>query len=371
MSLMKRLIIGMSITMVSLLLLVGAAWGWASVTAHAELRRTVEAHRIEIPAPWPLTEVEVAELRSDARDRLLVARAAQAMPALDADVDTSPDESLAASDAEMVPDFSDEELEIDLDAVALERALERGRYLIAARFPCAECHGHDFGGGVLLDDPVVGGFFGPNLTTGQGSAVADYTMADWDRIIRHGVKPDGRVSMMPSVDFFGMSDQELSDIVTTLRSMPPVDRQAPPTRLGPLGTALIATGAFTFSADEHEDHDAPHKLVPPPPDDPVVYGGHVAQACVGCHQRSFVGGPVVGAPPDWPAAANLTPHEEGLAGWSFEDFDRAMTAGIRPDGQEIRTPMKEVAPMAQAMTEIDRRAMYAYFMSLEPQPTGR
>ena len=44
----------------------------------------------------------------------------------------------------------------------------------------------------LLEDAFpLGRFLGPNLTTGQGSRTLDYEPADWDRIVRHGVLPDG------------------------------------------------------------------------------------------------------------------------------------------------------------------------------------
>lgn len=371
MSRQKQVIIAAAVVVGVVVLGLGAAWGWVTTTASAELGRAVEVHEVELAVPWPLSEEDVVELRAQARDRLLQARAELSPVDLEpADRDSAEDQEQGLSDADTAPDLTDEELGLDLEAVALERALGRGRYLIKARYPCGECHGHDLGGGTMVDDPMVGGFFGPNLTGGQGSVVADYTTADWDRILRHGVKADGRVAMMPSVDFFAMSDRELSDIIATIRTMPAVDREAEPLRLGPLGSVLIATGAFVFSADQHPDHHAAHVAAPPPAEDTLAYGGHIAQACAGCHQTSFTGGPVVGAPPDWPEASNLTPHSEGLEGWTFEDFDRAMLQGLRPGGDPLRPPMSEVSSMAREMTEVDRRAMYAYFMSLQPKPTG-
>jgi len=342
----KRIIVGMSIAAAVLLVAVGAAWAWATWTAQAALARVVDAHRVEVPVPWPLTPDEGAT----------------------ADAGLPPD---MLSDADPTPDFTDAELGLDVQAIARERAVERGHYLLKARYPCGECHGEDFGGGVMIDDPMVGVMEGPNLTGGEGGVTSTYTVADWDRAIRHGLKPDGRVSMMPSVDFFAMSDRELSDIVAVITSMPAVDRTSRPVSLGPLGSVLVATGAFVMSADRLESHDSAHVAEPPSPKDIVAYGGHIAQPCSGCHGSSFVGGPVVGAPPDWPAASNLTPHAEGIAGWSYDDFARAMLEGIGGDGQPLRPPMSEMSKMAREMSEEDLRAIYTYFMSLEPQPTGR
>jgi mono/diheme cytochrome c family protein len=46
----------------------------------------------------------------------------------------------------------------------------RGKQSIRSRLGCAACHGPDFGGHALVDDPVVGRWIAPNITTGQGAA---------------------------------------------------------------------------------------------------------------------------------------------------------------------------------------------------------
>ena len=109
---------------------------------------------------------------------------------------------------------------------ARSQALDRGRHLVESRYGCGECHGSAFGGGVMIDDPTIGRLLGPNLTTGKGSVTAGFQPADWDRIVRHGVKPNGKPALMPSEDFRQMSDQELSDIIVFIRSQPSVDSTA-------------------------------------------------------------------------------------------------------------------------------------------------
>jgi hypothetical protein len=56
-----------------------------------------------------------------------------------------------------------------LQAAARTRALERGDHLLSARYPCRACHGQNFGGGVMVDDAMLGHFLAPNLTTGKDS----------------------------------------------------------------------------------------------------------------------------------------------------------------------------------------------------------
>jgi mono/diheme cytochrome c family protein len=248
--------------------------------------------------------------------------------------------------------------------LAAQQALERGRHLVEARYGCTECHGRDFSGGVMVDDPMSGRLLGPNITGGKGSRVLGYAPRDWDRIVRHGVRPDGRPGAMPAEDFQRMSDQELSDIVFFVQSQPPVDNEVPRVRLGPLGKVLLATRALPLSADLIESHDAPHRATPPPAEVSVEFGRHLAGVCVGCHRQDLAGGPIVGGDPSWVPARNLTPHATGLAGWSFEQFVTAMREARRPDGTTIGTPMTAIVPYAQQMTETEIRALWTYLQAL-------
>jgi mono/diheme cytochrome c family protein len=285
------------------------------------LTRTFETHRVDFPIPFPL----------------------------------SPDELLALG---VVDDPG--------NATALQLARERGEHLIHARYACVDCHGADLSGGVMIDAFPIGTLLGPNLTSGAGGKTANYSAADWDRAVRHGVLPDGRPSMMPAGDFLLMTDQELSDIVAYIQSLPAVDNEVPPLSFGPLGRILIATGQLEPAAGTIEDHNAPHARVPPPAEVSVEFGRHLAGTCTGCHGVNLAGGPITGGDPSWPPARNLTPHADGLAGWGYDDFLRALRDSVRPDGTALLAPMTFVAPAAQAMTDTELRALWAYLQSLPP-----
>lgn len=337
---------------------IGGFYGWAVMTANAAVDVTYETHRVDFPIPFPLTEAEKDELRAQK-----LAEAAAAAPPADGAAPATPN---AATDAADAPP-PDALAGVDLDALARERAVARGKHLVESRYACTECHGADFGGGVMVDDPAVGRFLGPNLTTGKGSKTLEYTAADWDRIVRHGVKPDGRGGPMPSKDFFAMSDRELSDIVSYIRSMPPVDAEVEAWSFGPLGNVLMATGQIEISAAVHPDHQADHLVEPPPPAPDVAFGAHITQACVGCHRMDFSGGPIVGGPPDWPPASNLTTAVKGM---SYDQFKTLMTTGARADGTHVRTPMDGIPKLAKNMTETEMQAMFAYLQSLPEKPTA-
>jgi len=305
-----------------LVVLLGAGgYLWASASSNRILSATYESHTVDFPIPFPLLEAEVAELG-------------------------------------IAPE--------GLERVARERAVERGRHLVGARYACSECHGTNLGGGVMVDAFPIGTLLGPNLTAGPGSRVIGYTPADWDRAVRHGILPDGRPSAMPSEDFRLMSDQELSDIIAFINAQAPVDNTVPAPSLGPLGKVLIATGAMPLSVNRIGVHDSPHLVVPPPAEPSIEFGEHLAATCTGCHGENLAGGPIVGGDPSWPAARNLTPHPAALGPWTYEQFVAALKQGVRPDGSSILAPMTLIMPYAQRMTEVELQAMWAYIQSLPP-----
>lgn len=335
---------------------VGAAVGvyiWASSAAASRLAQTYEVPATDFPVPFPLTAGEIEALHAE---RKVAASEA------------APDGKAAQGEG---PEPSGAPLEgIDLEGLALERAVARGKHLVMARYSCVECHGENFGGGVMVDDPAIGTLLGPNITAGKGGKVAGYSVADWSQVVRHGVAPDGHPLVMPSEDYQMMSDQELSDIIAYIASLPTVDNEVAPIALGPLGTLLLAAGQLPLSADTIADHNKRHAKYPPEEAVSEEFGKHLSGICIGCHRAGFEGGPIAAGPPDWAPATNLTPHETGLKGWSYDDFAAAMTAGVRPDGTKLKMPMTLIAPYAQRMREVELKALWMYLQSLPPQPTG-
>lgn len=153
-------------------------------------------------------------------------------------------------------DIAVEPISIPSDATNLEE----GRRLTVIRgCGAGDCHTSDFGGGVLLDDPLIGHIYPPNLTSGAGSATAGYSIEDWVRSVRHGVDPDGKALLiMPSSKYAGLSDEELGLIVAYIQSLPPIDHIQPESQLGPLGRVLLLTdqAPLPVLSTEVIDHDA-------------------------------------------------------------------------------------------------------------------
>jgi cytochrome c553 len=248
----------------------------------------------------------------------------------------------------------------DLQALALERAVERGRHYVATRAACAQCHGSDFAGKVMIDNPIMGRWAAPNIT--RGGVTKSYKGRDWVMIVRHGIKHDGTAASMPSRDYTWFSDQEISDIAAYISSLPPVERVAPTTVFGPVFSLLIAKGDIPVSA-EVIDHLKPRPKYPPAIAPTVELGEHLAAICTGCHSSNFAGGPIAGGDPSWPPARNITFHPTGIATWKLADFKTALRKGTRPDGSKIVEPM----PIAYTSKLLDAE-IEALYLFLKAQP---
>lgn len=99
--------------------------------------------------------------------------------------------------------------------------------------------------------------------------------------------------------------------------------------------------------------------------------GAVLAGLAGCHAchtsdgADFAGGHPVETPFGTFYGSNLTP--TGLAGWTFEDFERAMRTGRSPEGHAYwpAFPYEDF----QLMTESDLRDLWAFLQTVEPDPT--
>lgn len=240
-------------------------------------------------------------------------------------------------------------------------SIAEGGRLVTIR-GCNGCHTPDFGGGIFIDDPALGSIYASNLTSGAGSATAQFTIEDWDRAIRHGVKPDGKgVMVMPSNEFSVLSDEQLGQVVAYLQTVPPVDRENPKPKLGLLGRVLFVAGQLPLLPAAGIDQTATHPASIPPTAS-VEYGAYLATTCKGCHYPNMAGGP--SQEPGGAPAANLTPAGP-LATWTLDDFRTVLRSGVTPQGVEIN-PEAMPWPAFQHMTDVEIEAVWLYLNSLPP-----
>jgi mono/diheme cytochrome c family protein len=247
--------------------------------------------------------------------------------------------------------------------------IARGEHLTQHIAVCVDCHGEDFGGGIVIDDPAIGRVVAPNLTTGQegfGSVLSDEDIA---RILRTGVLPDGKsLWVMPVEDYVNMSQSDLESVIAYIRSLPPVDSNLGKTTLGPLGRLLYFGGQLPINTADNVDQDP---AIPPAPEMGVTleYGHYLSNTagCTGCHGPGLSGGPIPGAPPDWPPAANISP-SGAVQSWTEEQFINTIRTGVDPNGHEINPvmPWRRYA----GMTDDELKAIWIFVQSVPPKEYG-
>lgn len=246
------------------------------------------------------------------------------------------------------------------------QALARGKYLFESR-GCVDCHGANGAGRTFVNDGKGTHIAGPNIT--PAGVVDGYKPEDWVRTIRHGVKPDGRpLLVMPSEDYNRFTDDDVAALVGYLRSLPP--------QAGGKGTVELPLPAWVlygFNAIPDAAQRIDHSL---PPAKPVAegvtvqHGAYVANMCIGCHGEKLSGGKIPGGPPDWPAAANITPGD-GSAMPAYKDaatFAAMMKSGKRPDGSAIKVmPFESISKMS----DVDLQALHMYLQTVPARPAGQ
>lgn len=245
-----------------------------------------------------------------------------------------------------------------------EASLARGKYLFQSR-GCAECHGANGAGKLIIDEPNGLRVWSPNISPGPGSVVAKYTEVDWVRTLRHGVKPDKRpVFVMPSEDYNRFTDADVAAIVAYTRSLPPAKGEAARVELPLIVKALYAVDAIPDAA-QRIDHTLPPAQ--PVAEGPTAeHGAYVANMCKGCHGLTLTGGPIPGGPPDWPPAADLTSAKLYAAYDSVDKFRTMLRSGKRPTGEAIKVmPF----PSLGALNDTDVEALYSYLRAL-PKPVA-
>ncbi len=246
-------------------------------------------------------------------------------------------------------------------------ALARGKHLAESVGACAtaDCHGTDLGGGRTLDMGPLGTLTGPNLSNGLLTAYSDGELA---RLIQYGVKRDGRsVRLMPVQDFNWLPQADLVALISYLRGIPAVDRENGKIEVKPLAKILDRRNEIIF--DVARRTSAAKLDSAPAPSPTAEYGRFLARLCMGCHGEGLGGGRIPGAPPSLPIPSNITPHETGLAGWTYEDFLTLLNTGRRKNGLALN-PFMPYEAWAK-FDDVEKKALWSYLQTVPPRPFGQ
>jgi mono/diheme cytochrome c family protein len=263
--------------------------------------------------------------------------------------------------------------------------IERGKYLAFGPSHCAICHvpmdkiiDVDNGlqiplsGGWVEDFPGFGTFRAPNLTPDPETGIGKLTDAQLARTIRYGVKSDGSL-LAPFMEYQGMSDEDLTAIVSFLRSQQPVHHKVEPSELGFVAKALVTFGMLK---PKGPDHTPPKSVIR---DSTAVYGKYLADNignCRGCHIAMDSKGQRIGAeysggglfPPSSFSegygfvSPNLTPDKTTgiMAAWDESFFVDRFRGGRLHKGSTMPWGM------FSRMDDTDLKALYRYLHSLGP-----
>ncbi len=225
---------------------------------------------------------------------------------------------------------------------------------------CKECHGEDFGGSVMENDPMTAVLVAPNLTSGRGGIGSSFSDEDWVLALRHGVGHDKKsLIVMPSEFFNHLSDNDLGILIAYMKTLPPVDRQLPELTIGPMGRFFVLQEPNLLPASIL-DHNAPPPADPPPGVN-LEHGKYLAILCSLCHAEDLSGGPNASA------GLNLTPAGD-LGSWAEEDFIDTMRTGVTPEGETL-DPIEMPWKTFGKFSDDELKALWLYLESLPPTET--
>lgn len=271
----------------------------------------------------------------------------------------------------------------DIKASKDSQVIARGRGIVLGPSHCVDCHSTvrnvdsvlrlgqepDLSGGFKFDF-ALGVFHTPNLTPDTATGLGRLTDGEVARVLRHGVHKNGE-AVLPFMPYQNMTDEDLTAVISYLRSLKPVHNAVPANQYSLMGNAVKA-----FLMKPTGPTQAVLKSLPR--DTTAAYGGYLTTtlgACIGCHTKrdptgAYAGEPMAGGTvfeeEGHPTlvSPNLTPHPSGrIWGWSQADFVKRFRAGRA-------IPYSHMPWEAYGrMSDNDLKAIYNYLKSLKPVPT--
>lgn len=271
----------------------------------------------------------------------------------------------------------------DLRASTDSAVIARGRYLALGPAHCADCHGAPSAKQEIekgIEVPLSGGnkfalpigdIFVKNITPDQETGIGRYSDAEIARVLRYGVRADG-TALLPFMPFHNTSDEDLTAIISFLRSQKPVNNKIPENSSTILGNVVEA-----FMLEPVGPSGSAPKAVKR--DTSAAYGKYLAVSvanCMGCHTNrdmmtgAFIGEPFAGGmemessfqPEKYSfITPNLTPDSSGrLFGWTQQMFiDRFRKGKIYPGTHMPWGPFSR-------MSDDELKAIYNFLQTVKP-----
>ena len=268
----------------------------------------------------------------------------------------------------------------------VQSLVEKGRYLATAG-DCVACHtspgGAAFAGGLALASPI-GAMYSTNITPDQDTGIGHYTLDDFDRAVRHGIRPDGDslYPAMPYPSYARISDDDLRALYAFfMRGVVPV-----PARQHPRGIVWPLSIRWPMALWRKTFAPLPGAVAAAPARDAgasAVRGAYLVQGlghCGSCHtpraltmqekaldqsgSAYLAGGPVI----DGWVAVNLRGNAaDGLGAWSRSDIVATLRSGRNPTRAVIGGAMNgAIVHSTQYLSDGDLNAIASYLKTLAP-----
>lgn len=258
--------------------------------------------------------------------------------------------------------------------------IQKGKGIVFGPAHCADCHSNTnadslfalgqevpLKGGYLFDLPI-GSIYTRNITPDDETGIGKYTDAEIARALRYGVHRDG-TAIIDFMPFHNMSDEDLTAVISYLRTQKPVKNKVPDNDFNVLGNVIKA---FLLKPTG-PDGEVPVSIKK---DTTVVYGKYIANSianCVGCHtERDMMTGAAIGEPfgggmeIDGFVTPNLTTDSSSrIHGWSQKIFmDRFRMGKLIP-----KSPMPWNS--FKRMSDEELKAIYKYLQTVKPVKTKK
>jgi len=275
-----------------------------------------------------------------------------------------------------VPNYTAEKVPLKVESTPAR--VERGRQLSAML--CNDCHLNSktqkLTGRRMDEISQFGTVYSRNITNDPVHGIGKMTDGQLYYLLRTGVRPDGRfLPIMAKLQ--KMSDEDIQSVIAFLRS----DNQwvqADPTPDVDSKYSFLAK----FLTNMKLIKPMPFYNSVPEPDttDKVKWGEYVCLyrvECYTCHSKDFTTDDFInpekskgffggGNKFDMPDGStiyslNITMDDEtGIGKWTEDQFVKAVTTGIVPNGPALRAPMKPYVYLSDG----EARAVYAYLKTI-------
>ncbi len=242
--------------------------------------------------------------------------------------------------------YSLENFELPTDSASIAE----GKRLARIKGCFDGCHGKGAEGGPFAQFGISTRLPAPNLT----KAIDKYSMEEFEKIVRHGIRPDGTgVIAMPSDMFYNLSNEDLGKIMAFLKSLPEKEGPDLPDRnIGPLARTMMVINDLPLFKAEEIDHQAP-RIEADPEVNPVKYGKYLAvTTCTECHGMNLMGN------------GDQTPALTVVSGYTNEDLKHLFKTGEALGGRELELMSSVSRSRFSHFTDEEVEAIHAYLSTM-------